>query len=303
MTRVMVLGGSGMLGSMVVDVLSGVGDCELTATVRDGSAAIASKYPGVTWRTMDVTRPDPAVFRDQDWIINAIGITKPLVKDDNAEQVERAIRVNAQFPHDLGQFVMESGARVLQIATDCVYSGIRGGYTESDTHDAWDVYGKTKSLGETYQPGVKHLRCSIIGPEPKDYKFLIEWFRRQPPRATLKGFTNHSWNGVTTLHFARLCRGAIATNMELPHLLHVIPSGMITKAEMLHEFARAFAREDLRIEDVEAATTIDRTLATNNPTLNDAVWRAAGYSTPPTVPEMIRELAAYPYRATAGAAA
>ena len=66
------------------------------------------------------------------------------------------------------------GARVLQIATDCVYSGAQGAYVETDLHDALDVYGKTKSLGECQEPNVYHLRCSIIGPEPKDFKFLIE---------------------------------------------------------------------------------------------------------------------------------
>ena len=49
-------------------------------------------------------------------------------------------------------FLEQSNGPILQIATDCVYSGATGGYTESSSHDALDVYGKTKSLGEVALP-------------------------------------------------------------------------------------------------------------------------------------------------------
>jgi dTDP-4-dehydrorhamnose reductase len=188
------------------------------------------------------------------------------------------------------------GAKVLQIATDCVYSGHKGRYSESDHHDALDVYGKTKSLGECHLPSINHLRCSIIGPETKDHKFLVDWFLGQPQGAAVKGFSNHQWNGVTTLHFAKICRGIIREDLELPHLQHVIPGDIATKAEMLRAFGRYFNRPDIKIEVVEAATTIDRTLQTENRGLNQAIWAAAGYEQPPTVEEMIRELSTFTLR-------
>jgi len=231
------------------------------------------------------------------WAVNAIGITKPLIRDDRADEIERAVEINSRLPHLLAHAARRSGARIIQIATDCVYSGVKGAYREQDAHDALDVYGKTKSLGETFQDNVHHLRCSIIGPEPKDFKFLIEWFRRQAPNARLKGFANHQWNGVTTLQFAKLCRGVIAGGVDVGHLLHVVPEGTVSKAEMLHEFARVYNRQDLSIETVDAPTVIDRTLSTTQPELNAKVWSAAGYERLPTVPDMIRELAAFDYRA------
>jgi len=280
MTKVLVLGGSGMLGSMVVDVLSRNPALNVTATVRDATLAAqcGSRLPGAAWRVFRFDRDPPPseMVAGHAWIVNAIGITKPLIRDDQPSEV--------------------ADARILQIATDCVYSGSRGEYVESDPHDALDVYGKTKSLGESFQENVHHLRCSIIGPEPKDFKFLIEWFRRQPRDATVKGFVNHRWNGVTTLHFARLCEGIITRGLSLSHLQHVVPSGSMTKAAMLHAFAAAFARRDVRIEDVEAGTIIDRTLETNDRDLNGRLWDAAGYAEPPTVPAMIEELGAFDYR-------
>lgn len=296
MKQVMVLGGSGMLGSMIVDVLTQGQNVHVTGTVRKTALPWTKRYPKAEWRAFDIETLDPGIFEGHHWIINAIGITKPLIKDDNPEQIERAIEVNSLFPHRLAAAALKTGSRVIQIATDCVYSGTRGRYVESDLHDAVDVYGKSKSLGETYHPNVHHLRCSIIGPEPKEFKFFIEWFRRQPRGAQVNGFRNHFWNGITTLHFARLCGAIITNDLTLGHLQHMIPAGYVTKAEMLRHFARIYNRSDIEIADIDASVSIDRTLGTVNEERNDQLWAAASYATPPSIPQMLDELAAFDYR-------
>src|SRR5579884_587455 len=301
--NVLILGASGMLGSMLVDYLSQSGPFRITGAARAASGLLdrlRAIYPNAGWAEFNYDLDTRTQAFDScgrfDWLINAIGITKPLIRDDNPTQIENAVIVNCMLPHDLGRYAERTGAQVLQIATDCVYSGAKGSYTENDPHDALDVYGKTKSIGESWQPNVHHLRCSIIGPEPKDFKFLIEWFRRQPQGASVNGFTNHSWNGVTTLHFARFCQGIMSGNIEMPHLQHIVPSGTVTKAQMLRDFAKAYGREDIEIMDVESKAIIDRTLSTAYPERNRAIWQAAGYDTPPTVSEMIAELGAYQYK-------
>jgi dTDP-4-dehydrorhamnose reductase len=201
--------------------------------------------------------------------------------------------VNALFPLLLATAAERANARVIQIATDCVFSGTRGSYREDSPHDALDVYGKTKSLGEVSSPHVHHLRASIIGPEPKEHKFLLDWFLGQARGAIIDGFTNHDWNGVTTLHFARVAAGAVAARTPLPELHHLIPSGRITKAEMLDAFAVSYRRHDLKINKVAASSTIDRTLETNDKGLNTMLWDGAGYFAPPTVETMIAELAQF----------
>ncbi len=296
--RVLVLGGSGMLGSMVTDVLSRNPRLRVTATIRTAALqpVLAGRMPEATFVVAPTIDDTVAAVDGHDWVVNAIGITKPLIRDDVAFEVERAIEINARLPHQIGHRAAETGARVLQIATDCVYSGATGFYTEPAVHDALDVYGKTKSLGEAWLDPVHHLRCSIIGPEAKDNRFLIEWFRGQPQGAEVRGFVNHLWNGVTTLQFARLCEGIISSNLALPHLQHVVPAGTVTKAQMLHTFAEVFNRPDIHITDVDAAHVINRTLATTNDDLNTRLWRAAGYAVTPTVPQMIAEMAAFDYR-------
>lgn len=304
--RVLILGGTGMLGSIIVDEFAVKDEFVVGATARDADTLHRAKHrltcngAGIEWFTFDAQGRDPEAslgfLQSWDWVINAIGIIKPLIKDDNAAEVERAIRVNAHFPHMLARHAASVNARVLQIATDCVYSGVKGRYVEADAHDPLDVYGKTKSLGEIRAPNVFHLRCSIIGPEARGHRSLLDWFRGQANGAKLSGFTNHRWNGVTTLHFGRLCAGIIRENIALPHLQHLIPTGEVTKHELLLAFADSYKRADLAIAPTEAKVMIDRTLRTSDEATNAKIWKAAGYATPPTVPQMVSEMAKFNYR-------
>jgi dTDP-4-dehydrorhamnose reductase len=299
--KVLVLGGSGMLGTMLVDYLSRDPDLEITGTLRPGQPQPpgSESLVDVSWRTVDASAPawpGDVDLGEFEWVVNAVGIIKHLIDEDDADRVEDAIRVNALFPRLLARQALNAGARVLQIATDCVYSGAKGKYEEEDAHDALDVYGKTKSLGEVRQPRFHNLRCSIIGPEAKQRRSLLSWFLDQPRDARLRGFANHLWNGVTTLHFAKLCRGVIRENLDLPRLQHVIPADTVTKHQLLELFAGSYGREDVEIAPTEAATAVDRSLATTRPDLNRALWRSAGYAEPPTVRAMVEELAAFDFR-------
>ncbi len=302
--KVIVLGGSGMLGSALADVLSRDQALKVTATARSKSLASRCRQlvKNVNWVAFDANNPDIKkalnVINGQDWVINAIGITKPLVHDDNPFEVERAININSVFPYHLARKAGSVKARVIQIATDCVYSGKRSNYAETDEHDPLDVYGKSKSLGEIATPDNFLLRCSIIGPEPKEHKFLLDWFIGQPANAKVSGYVNHRWNGVTTLHFAKICRGIIERNLKIESAQHIIPAGDITKYEMLQSFARNYHREDIVITPADAPVVVNRTLRTNKEKVNQEIWTAAGYPKPPAVPEMIAELSAYDFRLT-----
>jgi dTDP-4-dehydrorhamnose reductase len=302
MTRVVVLGASGMLGSMVTDVLSGDPVLEVAGTVRSAHTADAcrERLPEVDWRFFDAETDDHALrsaIDGVDWIVNAIGLTKPYVHDDDAAEVERAIRINGSFPFALAKAADAIGARVIQIGTDCVYSGAAGRYVENSPHDALDVYGKTKSLGEAALPAMRILRCSIIGPEPGPSSFLLEWVRRQPANARINGYADHLWNGVTTHAFARLCRGAIA-GADAQRLQHVVPSADVTKADLLVMIARSYGRDDITVVPGPAPYAIDRTLRTEHGDANEALWRAAGYDAPPSVERMVADVAALAPRLT-----
>jgi dTDP-4-dehydrorhamnose reductase len=300
--KVVVLGASGMLGSMVLDYLCTDSSMQLIATARSEGLIqqLRQRLPNAEWRLLDAERCNVkdivGALSEAKWAVNAIGVIKPYIHDDNAAEVKRAVVVNALFPHLLAHAAEQSGCRVLQIATDCVFSGSKGHYTERDNHDPLDVYGKTKSLGEVYSASVHHLRCSIIGPEPKGYVSLLDWFLGQASNSGVGGYTNHQWNGMTTLHFAKVCQGIMKHEIALPHVQHVIPAGAVSKAELLRCFGREYQRQDITITPTEAKTVIDRTLATLNDSLNQQLWATAGYAKPPTPAEMVGELARFRYR-------
>ena len=282
MKKVLILGANGMLGHACDQIVSQSQGFEVYKTSRanlDGYIQFDAERDSVS-DLISNTKPD--------WIINCIGIIKPHIQENQASSILNAIKINSEFPFVLAK---ATDSTIIQIATDCVYSGAKGQYVETDAHDALDVYGKTKSLGEASFENIIHLRASIIGPEVGRSTSLLEWFRNQPNSAQVNGFTDHLWNGITTHHFAKLALGIIANDFREFTKTHVVPSGLIKKSDLLREFAKAYGRQDLIINDVISSTKIDRTLDTSNDELNKNLWLMAGYQEIPTVAQMVQEQA------------
>lgn len=277
------LGASGMLGKACDLVFSEDSNVELVSTAR----RVLPKT-----RQFDVLTDsiDKLILAEgPDWIINCIGIIKPHIKEDSSVSVENAIRVNSLFPHAIANAIRGTSTRVVQIATDCVYSGREGQYLESSPHDPTDVYGKTKSLGEVSSDQFIHVRASIIGPEFGRSTSLQEWFLGQPIGAKVNGFTDHLWNGLTTHHFALLSRALINADADRNGKHHVLPSNILTKAELLETFAEVHGRQDIHVENITSTNKIDRTLGTLDLDFSDELWRLAEYSEAPSIQQMILE--------------
>lgn len=229
-----------------------------------------------------------------DTIINCIGVIKPYIQDADSLEVRRAIQLNSMFPIDLATIAVENGLNVIQIATDCVFSGARGSYTEADIFDPEDVYGKTKSLGEVTSSNVMNLRVSIIGPESGRRTSLLEWVRGQSEGASINGYTDHLWNGIPTYHFGKLTRAIVEKGLFKAGTWHILPNDVVSKFELVTHLARKFEREDINISKSESGLPVNRTLATLYPGLNASLWAAAGYDKPPGIGELILEMPSRP---------
>lgn len=297
--KIAVLGASGMLGSMVLKVFAQSEKYDVASSFYKASEekSIKKQFPEVKTFQLDVSEASvddlKKVLKSFDWVINCIGLIKPYIHDDNADETVRAIKINSLFPDNLGRAGLKNKFKVIQIETDCVYSGKTGLYNEKDEFDPTDVYGKTKSLGETHLSNVIHLRDSIIGPEPSAHVSLLDWFLTQPENAEVKGYTNHKWNGITTYHFAKICQGIIDKDLELPRLQHVLPADILSKANLLKCVAKSFNRKDITIIPVKADKIVSRTLSTLDQKANLKIWQAVGYKTVPTLAQMVQELADY----------
>ena len=291
MRPVLVLGASGMLGQGVLSALKGY-EGHIQASVRRGESVPG--FPDVETLMFDASAQDirslTAVIKPGTLIVNCIGIIKPYIHDGNQFEREVATRINGLFPYDLARFAESEGHEVVQIATDCVYSGLRGLYSEGDDFDALDVYGKSKSLGEVPSPSMMHIRVSIIGPEIGRSTSLFEWVRNQPSNAVIGGFTDHLWNGVTTFHFGKVVRGVAESNGFKAGTYHLTPGDIVTKETLVRLIANSASRNDLTIQPKESGNPINRTLKTTNQSLNKTLWAKAGYSDPPTIEKMLSEI-------------
>jgi dTDP-4-dehydrorhamnose reductase len=275
-----------MLGSMLTRVLGQAPGINVTGTVRGQVEESLLDFDA----RLDAV--EELRLAECDWVINGIGVLASRIDEGDPESVVEAIEVNAAFPHRLAA-VAGSRTRVIQVATDGVFSGSAGPYDEASAHNDPSVYARTKSLGEASGSNVLTLRCSIIGPEQNQGRgtSLLSWALAQPQRARIDGYTNHRRNGITTLHFARLCQAVILGRVDdLPSPLHVVPRDAVTKAELLELLLPAFGRSDVTVAEEIADTAVDRRLSTRHEDANHRLWAAAGYEPPPSIAEMVEEL-------------
>jgi len=188
--KVLVLGVTGMLGSTLFRYLSAETNYQVWGTLR--SPAGCKHFSSDTYSRLishiDVLDSDNLVsVMEQvrpDVVINCVGLIKQLA---DAKDPLTALPLNAMFPHRLANLCALSGARLVHISTDCVFSGHKGMYAEQDVSDAKDLYGKSKFIGELHDAShAVTLRTSIIGHELQSNESLIDWFLSQ--KESTKGY-------------------------------------------------------------------------------------------------------------------
>lgn len=187
-----------------------------------------------------------------DVIINCAGTIKPRVDELGALN---AIRVNAVFPRLLANYAESIGAKMIHPTTDCVFTGMEGGYDENSPHDVTDIYGRTKSLGEPANCTV--IRTSIIGEEVNQGRSLVEWVKRNHDKE-IPGYTNHIWNGVTCYQFAKICKEIIDKNIFWLGTRHIF-SNKLTKFELV-ELINVIYSLNIVVKPKEASIKCDRSL-------------------------------------------
>jgi dTDP-4-dehydrorhamnose reductase len=169
-------------------------------------------------------------------VINAVGVVKQLAE---AKDPVACIELNALLPHRLATLCEQVGARLVQVGTDCVFTGMKGLYTEQDPPDPQDLYGRSKLLGEIDLPHVITLRTSIIGHEldAANSHSLIGWFLNQ--RGRVPGFTRAVFSGLPTVELSHVIRDYVLPQPDLHGVYHVA-SEPINKFDLLTLVARTY---------------------------------------------------------------
>lgn len=255
--KILIIGATGMLGYKVADFFKNYTDFHtLTTSRKEGEADILYDIVSDSLISFSGIKKILKEY-NIDYVINCAGIIKPVIGKIPNEDV---FLVNSIFPRILADICESLDKKLIHITTDCVFTGSKGQpYDETDVHDVFDFYGLSKSFGEPTNCMV--IRTSIIGEELHNNYSLIEWAKSQKNKE-VNGFTNHLWNGITTLEFAKVCYTIITQNMYEKIVRHVFSTD-VTKAEMLETFNKKWDL-NLKINSVEASQSIDRRLATTD---------------------------------------
>lgn len=278
--RILILGGDGMLGHQLLKHLRK--RHEVRVTLRQDLAAYVSlglftkdnSYDGIDIRCIERIMEVFADFMPEA-VINAVGIVKQ--RPDAKESIP-SLEINALLPHRLAVLCKGVGARLIHVSTDCVFSGRKGNYLETDSSDAEDLYGKTKFLGEVHDTNCLTLRTSIIGRELYRHKSLLEWFLSS--KGTVKGFVNAIYSGFTTIEMSRIIEKLLLEFQDASGLYQV-SSEPINKYDLLLLFKEKLGHEVEIIPDF--AFSCDRSLDSTR-------FRTNFSYTPPSWSDMIEEL-------------
>jgi dTDP-4-dehydrorhamnose reductase len=274
--NILVLGATGMLGSAVFRVLSESSGSQVFGAVRriDAKRLFAPVLASHLVVADDVENHQQLerlfdTVRAQ-VVVNCTAVRKPGPPDPM-----KAISIFSLLPHRLARLCRLRDARLVQISSDGVFSGARGGYTEDDLPDASDVYGVAKLLGEVSEPHAITLRTSIIGHELQTKTGLLEWFLSQGEQC--KCYTRAMFSGFPTVVLARVIRDVIIPRPALHGVYHVATQP-ISKYDLLRLVAEVYGKKiDIIADD---SVVIDRSL-------NSARFASATGYVAPGWPELI----------------
>jgi dTDP-4-dehydrorhamnose reductase len=255
--RVMVLGATGTLGHRLC--LDWGERFECWGTVRRPVEEPVAKLLASTRLIAGVTADEPSTLQSAferarpDVAVNCVGAVK---QAETGQRPVPAIRTNSLFPHQLAEICHQSSVRMVHISTDCVFSGERGHYSESDLPDATDLYGRSKLLGEVSGQGLLTLRTSLIGRELQSSLGLLEWLISNRG-GSVRGFSRAVFSGLTTIALAAEIGAVLEQHPELEGVWH-LASEPIDKFELLTMLDREL---QLGIEIVrDDGVIVDRSL-------------------------------------------
>lgn len=286
MGRILIIGAGGMLGHKLCQLLT---SHEIVGTVRKDKDYYKG-YSEVFANTSLIEHVDvldtvrlQSTIKDiaPDVTINCVGVIKQLKE---AKDPVVSIKINALLPHQIANICEESGSRLIQISTDCVFDGMKGSYSETDHPNAADIYGRTKCLGEvTDRDHCITLRTSIVGRELNTTSGLVEWFLSNKGKK-VKGFQKAIYTGFTTIALCNIINELIENCPDLSGLYQV-SSEPINKYDFICKLRDAM-NLDIEIEP-ETDFFMDRSLLCDR-------FKEETQFIPPSWDEMINQLATDP---------
>lgn len=281
MTKILILGSTGLLGNSILKYLSVKSEFKCFGTIRKNSDKKKLKnIKNIILYKVDFDKSNnlKKIFKKikPNIIINCIGVVKQVLNKNMNSEI---IKVNSFLPHHLSELANENNKiRFIHFSTDCVFSGVKGNYSEEDITDAKDIYGVSKMLGEVNYPNSITLRTSIIGHELNTKYSLLNWFLSQ--KKSIKGYKNAIFSGLTAPEIAKVLVKYVVPNKKLKGIYHL--SGKpISKYDLLYIIKNVYKKKIKIMPCLNIK--IDRSLNSN------LFKKKTGYK-PPAWNKLIKEM-------------
>jgi len=232
--RILILGASGMLGHMLVRVLSPRHNVVGTTTSKyDEKSPLARMLSEGNWVDQVDVRNLPTVEKtirdtEADVVINCVGVIKQKMESSN---IMDAILINSLIPHQLANICSQAQSKLIHFSTDCVFDGSPGIKKVNDVPNATDLYGTTKRLGEVNYAPALTLRTGFVGRQLSGFEGLFEWVRSQRGK-TIDGYQNAIYSGFTAMALSRIIRQIIEEHEQLSGL-HQVAGNHINKFDLI----------------------------------------------------------------------
>jgi len=260
--KILILGCNGLIGHSLFNILSDDTSLKVYGALRSSQLKSffrekLSNFIFSDFNIYDNSSISSLLIKSEaEVVINCIGITKHVSSSNDKSSL---IFANSLFPHILNKICKEFNVRLIHVSTDCVFSGTKGDYIESDNTDSSDMYGKSKALGEINDVNCLTIRTSTIGHELNTKYGLLEWFLAQSD--VCYGYSNAIFSGLPTVVLAEVLRDIIIPKKKLTGLLH-IGSSPISKYDLLCLIKDVY-KKNISIRKIDKPV-INRSLNTDN---------------------------------------
>ncbi len=143
MKKLLITGGTGMLGSHLVRLAAESAETEIHATFH----VAKPNFQKVFWHYADARSGVREWIKkiEPTHIIHTMAISQPDVCEQDKME---AWRVNVGVTKEIAEYASRAGARLIYTSTDMVFDGERGNYEETDETNPVNFYGDTKLEGE-----------------------------------------------------------------------------------------------------------------------------------------------------------
>jgi dTDP-4-dehydrorhamnose reductase len=250
MTRLLVTGASGLLGSNIVREASQVYDV----------IGVVNRNPlpldGVDIRRADLSIIDEAnkLIQDTtpDWIIHCAADT---AIDELESAPERAQQANVGMTHNVARACAKTGAQFLYVSTDSVFAGDDGPYSEADIPDPRNIYAQSKLDGEAAAieefSEALIVRTNLFGQSVTQKRSLAEWFLSNLKEGVpVPGFVDVYFSPVYAPTLAGIFFRMLSEGKN--GLYHVPGADCVSKYEFGVRLARTFGFETDLVQRAES---------------------------------------------------